>query len=68
MLQVLLSKLWDIQYSKDTISDSADSRTLRVASFTDVTGMTIESCLAFCTPAGYKFAGLEFARVCYTIY
>ncbi|KAH9485989.1 WSC domain-containing protein [Psilocybe cubensis] len=46
-------------------SDSTDSRTLRVASFTDVTGMTIESCLEFCTPAGYKYAGLEFARECY---
>ena len=28
--------------------------------------MTIESCLAFCTPAGYNFAGVEFSRVLYT--
>ncbi|KDR71220.1 hypothetical protein GALMADRAFT_75173 [Galerina marginata CBS 339.88] len=27
--------------------------------------MTIESCLAFCTPAGYVYAGVEFARECY---
>ncbi|KAF8878018.1 WSC domain-containing protein [Gymnopilus junonius] len=46
-------------------SDSTASRTLRVASYTDVTGMTIESCLAFCTPAGYKYAGVEFSRECY---
>ncbi|KAH9479037.1 WSC domain-containing protein [Psilocybe cubensis] len=46
-------------------SDSTSSRTLRVASFTDITGMTVESCIAFCTPAGYNFAGLEFARECY---
>ncbi|KAF9560657.1 WSC-domain-containing protein [Agrocybe pediades] len=27
--------------------------------------MTIESCLAFCTPGGFQFAGVEFARECY---
>ncbi|PPQ71708.1 hypothetical protein CVT26_007625 [Gymnopilus dilepis] len=46
-------------------SDSPDARTLRTAAFTDVTNMTIESCLAFCTPAGYNFAGVEFSRVLY---
>ncbi|KDR70761.1 hypothetical protein GALMADRAFT_1346310 [Galerina marginata CBS 339.88] len=25
--------------------------------------MTIESCITFCTPAGYNFAGVEFSRV-----
>lgn len=44
-------------------SDIPSARTLRVASFTNVNNMTIESCLAFCTPAGYNFAGLEFSRV-----
>ncbi|PPR07633.1 hypothetical protein CVT26_001701 [Gymnopilus dilepis] len=44
-------------------SDSTTARTIRVASYTDVTGMTIESCLAFCTPGGYRYAGVEFARV-----
>ncbi|KAF9560056.1 WSC-domain-containing protein [Agrocybe pediades] len=46
-------------------SDVPSARTLRVASFTDVNNMTIEACLAFCTPAGYKFSGVEFARECY---
>ncbi|KAH9478079.1 WSC domain-containing protein [Psilocybe cubensis] len=46
-------------------SDTSSARTLRVAAYTDVTGMTIESCIAFCTPAGYKYAGVEFARECY---
>jgi len=44
-------------------SDVPATRTLRVASFTDVDNMTIESCIAFCTPSGYQFAGVEFARV-----
>ncbi|KAF8799941.1 WSC-domain-containing protein [Phlegmacium glaucopus] len=46
-------------------SDTPASRTLRIASFTSVSNMTIESCLAFCTPGEYIFAGVEFARECY---
>ncbi|KAF8961440.1 WSC domain-containing protein [Flammula alnicola] len=46
-------------------TDSAASRTLKTASFTDVNNMTIESCIAFCTPNGYQFAGVEFSRECY---
>jgi len=46
-----------------TCSDSTANRTLRTAAFTDVNNMTIESCIAFCTPNGYQYAGLEFSRV-----
>ncbi|KJA23963.1 hypothetical protein HYPSUDRAFT_201077 [Hypholoma sublateritium FD-334 SS-4] len=46
-------------------SDSTSSRTLQTAAFTDVTGMTIESCIAFCTPSAYQYAGVEFSRECY---
>jgi len=46
-------------------SDSSSSRTLRTAAYTSVGNMTIESCLAFCTPAGYKYAGVEYGRVSY---
>ena len=45
------------------LSDSTSSRTLKIAAYTDVNNMTIESCIAFCTPAGYLYAGVEFARV-----
>lgn len=43
--------------------DSTSARTLKTAAFSSVDDMTIESCLSFCTPAGYNFAGVEFARV-----
>ncbi|PPQ76090.1 hypothetical protein CVT24_003662 [Panaeolus cyanescens] len=46
-------------------SDSTSSRSLKVASFTSVDNMTVESCLAFCTPSGFNFAGVEFARECF---
>ncbi|KAF8961438.1 WSC domain-containing protein [Flammula alnicola] len=46
-------------------TDSTASRTLKTASYTDVNNMTIESCLAFCTPNGYQFAGVEYSRECY---
>jgi hypothetical protein len=44
------------------LTDSTASRTLRTAAYTDVNNMTIESCIAFCTPNGYQYAGLEFSR------
>ena len=48
-------------------SDSTSSRTLDVASYTNINNMTIESCIAFCTPAGYLYAGVEYARVWSTL-
>ena len=44
-------------------SDNTAARTLKIASFDDVTNMTIEECINFCAPSGFKFAGLEFSRV-----
>ncbi|KAF5310592.1 hypothetical protein D9619_008240 [Psilocybe cf. subviscida] len=46
-------------------SDTSASRTLKIASFSDVTNMTIESCIAFCAPAEFLFAGVEFSRECF---
>ncbi|PPQ96884.1 hypothetical protein CVT26_005864 [Gymnopilus dilepis] len=46
-----------------THSDTPASRTLRTAAYTDVTGMTIESCTAFCASGGYAYAGVEYYRV-----
>ncbi|KAF9477667.1 WSC-domain-containing protein [Pholiota conissans] len=45
-------------------SDTASNRTLKTAAYTDVTNMTITSCIAFCTPSGYKYAGVEYSREC----
>ncbi|KAF5325137.1 hypothetical protein D9619_009969 [Psilocybe cf. subviscida] len=46
-------------------TDNTSSRTLKTAATSDVTNMTIEECIAFCTPTGYTFAGLEFGRECF---
>ncbi|TFK36205.1 WSC domain-containing protein [Crucibulum laeve] len=46
-------------------TDSTSSRTLRTASYTSVSAMTIASCQAFCAPGNYKYAGVEYARECY---
>lgn len=46
-----------------TGSDVSSSRTLRTTAFTDLNDMTIEACIAFCTPAGYQYAGVEYGRV-----
>ena len=46
----------------EPIRDSTTLRALRIAS-TSSASMTIESCLAFCTPEGYKYAGVEYGRV-----
>lgn len=49
--------------SMSFLRDNTSSRTLKTAATSDVTNMTIEECIAFCTPTGYTFAGLEFGRV-----
>ncbi|KAF8890280.1 WSC domain-containing protein [Gymnopilus junonius] len=46
-------------------SDSSASRTLRIAAYTDVNAMTIESCITFCASGGYLYAGVEYSRECY---
>jgi hypothetical protein len=46
-----------------SIRDNSLNRTLKTAATTDVTNMTIEACISFCTPTGYTFIGLEFGRV-----
>ncbi|KAF8890279.1 WSC domain-containing protein [Gymnopilus junonius] len=47
-------------------SDSTSARTLRVASYTDLNDMTIESCISFCSNSTtYAYAGVEFSRECY---
>ncbi|KAI0315679.1 copper radical oxidase [Amylostereum chailletii] len=46
-------------------TDNPASRTLTAASFTNTTGMTIESCVSFCDRQSFIFAGTEFAQECY---
>jgi hypothetical protein len=41
------------------------SRTLTGASKTDASGMTVESCIDFCSSNGYSIAGLEYTTQCF---
>ncbi|KAJ7611810.1 WSC domain-containing protein [Roridomyces roridus] len=45
-------------------TDTSTARTL-AATNTVRSNMTVESCIAFCTTAGYTFAGVEFGQECY---
>lgn len=45
-------------------SDSTVVRTLDGASFTNTTGMTVESCIGFCSEQSFIYAGVEFSQVC----
>ncbi|KAH8892639.1 galactose oxidase [Thozetella sp. PMI_491] len=40
-------------------------RTLDAAGYTNNTGMTVESCVAFCGVRGYQYAGVEYYQECY---
>lgn len=41
-------------------NDSQSGRALGAATYTNATGMTVESCMAYCTSKNYKYAGLEY--------
>ncbi|KAI0364868.1 galactose oxidase [Pilatotrama ljubarskyi] len=41
------------------------ARSLGDATFTNTTGMTVESCVSFCSSQSFNFAGLEFAQECW---
>lgn len=46
------------------VRDNVETRTLTGASFTNTTGMTVESCVDFCDSQSFILAGLEFAQEC----
>jgi len=58
-----ISKCCRMSTHVQPFSDSISSRTLRSAAYTSAGNMTIELCFEFCTPAGYKYAGVEWGRV-----
>jgi hypothetical protein len=45
--------------------DNLDPRPLDLAQYFDNTGMTGESCIAFCAARGYSVAGTEYSAECY---
>ncbi|KAJ7129287.1 WSC domain-containing protein [Mycena epipterygia] len=54
--------------SQGCYTDMSTSRTLARASHVDTSGMTVESCLSFCSSGGFNFAGVEFGSECYCDY
>lgn len=47
--------------------DNTGARTLSAASYANTTGMTVESCISFCSSGSnsYVYAGVEYAQECY---
>lgn len=56
------------QYSSiGCYTEATTGRALSTKSYTDSTGMTVDTCLAFCS--GYKYAGVEYGQeVCITLF
>ncbi|KAI9818427.1 MAG: hypothetical protein M1827_000486 [Pycnora praestabilis] len=51
--------------SQGCYTEGIGGRALQAASYTNTTGMTVESCVAFCTSKGMPYAGVEYAQECY---
>ncbi|MCJ1434081.1 hypothetical protein MMC27_003447 [Xylographa pallens] len=47
------------------LSDNTSSRVLPLASFTNSTGMTLNSCMNFCASRNYALWGTEYSSECY---
>ena len=46
-------------------SDAVSDRVLSGASYTNASSMTQESCITYCSSAGYSVAGVEYSDECY---
>ncbi len=51
--------------SKGCYAEATNSRLLGGPSYTNGTGMTVESCVGFCKTAGANYAGVEYAEQCF---
>lgn len=51
--------------SQGCYPEPSAGRLLSGASYTNKTGMTVESCVNYCSAAGATYAGLEFGQECY---
>lgn len=45
-------------------TEGTNGRTLASASYSNTTGMTEESCIAYCNTLGYLYAGTEYSQEC----
>ncbi|KZF19119.1 WSC-domain-containing protein [Xylona heveae TC161] len=50
---------------KGCYSEGTTGRALVSNSYVDTTGMTVESCIAFCQKSNYPYAGVEWSQECY---
>ena len=46
-------------------NEASQGRILSGASYVNATGMTVESCVNYCSAAGATYAGVEYAQECY---
>lgn len=51
--------------SQGCYQESSNGRLLSGKSYTNHTGMTVETCVEFCQASGSAYAGLEYAQECY---
>lgn len=51
--------------SQGCYNEASNGRLLSGQSYTNNTGMTVESCVEFCQASGATYAGLEYAQECY---
>lgn len=51
--------------SQGCYPEPAKGRLLAGSSYTNKTGMTVESCVNFCSASNSKYAGVEYAQECY---
>ncbi|KAL8670348.1 MAG: hypothetical protein Q9168_005106 [Polycauliona sp. 1 TL-2023] len=51
--------------SQGCFPDLTKGRLLSGSSYVNATGMTVESCVGFCSASKYAYAGLEFGQECY---
>ncbi len=50
------------------LSDSVASRSLNEKTYLDTTGLTVETCIGFCSDADYIYAGMEYSQECCTFH
>lgn len=51
--------------SKGCYAEATIGRLLNGSSYSNSTGMTVETCVSFCKNAGANYAGLEYAKQCF---
>lgn len=51
--------------SQGCYAEATTGRLLSGSTYTNSTGMTVESCVAYCSKGSYNYAGVEYGKECY---